>query len=139
MLGQLRLDTSHLTREVVNVDAMSYSWNTSGEFTVVPEMEFPKTQSDVFNYKNEHFPPHNVDPLILGIDPTWDWSATSNLQEQAAVHDALFLTEPPNCQEAGPDITGIVTELQHKTGELEQRMEDRINQVEERIVKIQNV
>ncbi|KAK1754169.1 hypothetical protein QBC47DRAFT_403555 [Echria macrotheca] len=118
---------------------MSYSWNTSNEYTVVPEMEFPKTHTDVFNYKTEHLTLDNVDPLILGIDPTWDWSATMNPQGQAAVQDdVLFLTETQTCQEAAPNITDIVTELQHKTGELEQRMEDRINKVEERIVEIQN-
>jgi len=106
-------------------------------------MEFPKTCSDASNYEAGHFSPRNADHLNLGIDSTWDWPPAF-MQDQAAVQDdVLFLADPQNYQDAGPDIagpdiTGIVAELKHKTGELEQRMESRINQVEEQIGKLQN-
>jgi len=107
--------------------------------TVMPQMDFPEMYSDALNYGVEQLSPRNTDHLNLSADLAWDWSAAFNLQEQAPVKDdVLLLTDPQICQEAGPDITAIVSKLQYKTGELEQRMETRINEVEEKVTQLQN-
>lgn len=85
-------------------------------------------------FAQNHADPTNTDPA------TWMWTGDSNpLSNQAGqanttdntVMDSHLLQEPEQ------DAKQIVAEIQQKTSEFEDRIENRITQVEERINNIQ--